>query len=171
MVHFSLSLSGAVPKFAGMFSREEAKQRRKDFWTAYGIYMRQHRSVRGTKVKWVNYKTGIRHMYFRLEADHKHAYVAIDLQHPDPGIRELFFQQWEELQELLHGMTEQIWQWEEEFYLPEGKQISRIYTELTDVNMFRQEDWRAIFEFFAGAMVPLDEIWGQAGEIFEELAG
>ncbi|MEM6270153.1 MAG: DUF4268 domain-containing protein [Bacteroidota bacterium] len=152
-----------------MFSREEARQRRQEFWTAFGIYMRQHASVRGPKIKWVNYKTGIRQLYFRLEADSRRAYVAIDLQHRDAGIRELFYQQWEELRGLLHGMTGIEWDWQAQFHLPDGREISRIRVVLPGVNVFRPDDWALIFEFFAGILVPLDELWAEAVELFWEL--
>ena len=35
------------------------------------------------KGEWVNYKTGIRYLYFRMDADNKKASVAIEIAHPD----------------------------------------------------------------------------------------
>ncbi len=41
-----------------MFSKQEASQLRKDFWTAFGLYMRPIPSAEGDKINWINYKTG-----------------------------------------------------------------------------------------------------------------
>ncbi len=59
-------------------------------------------SAEGETTNWINYKTGIRHLYFRMQADNRQARIAIELNHPDAGIRELFWEQLRELKTLLH---------------------------------------------------------------------
>jgi hypothetical protein len=152
-----------------MFSREEAKAIRQEFWTAFGVYMRQHVPLGGPKIKWANYKTGIRRMYFRLDMDAKAALVAIDMEQDDPAIRALFFEQWEELKTLLHGSTGREWTWNPDFIHLHGKEISRISVEKTGLSLFRKDDWGEAFEFLAGMMVALDELWVDAKDVFVDL--
>lgn len=152
-----------------MFSKEEAKAIREEFWTAYGIYMRQHIPLSGPKIKWANYKTGIRQMYFRLNMDSKSALVAIDMEHRDPDIRALFFEQWEELKMLLHNSSDAEWIWNPSFVHMHGKEIARISVEKQDLSLFRKEDWGETFEFFGKIMVALDELWVDAKDIFADL--
>lgn len=43
-----------------MYSKAEKSKIRKDFWTAFGQYMKPVPSAEGTKVNWPNYKTGVK---------------------------------------------------------------------------------------------------------------
>ena len=85
-----------------MYSKAEATQLRQAFWTTFGQYMAPVPSAEGDTTNWINYKTGIKHLYFRMQADNRRAYVAIEMNHPDAGIRELFFEQFRELKTVLH---------------------------------------------------------------------
>ena len=58
-------------------------------------------SAEGEKVNWVNYKTGEKDIYFRMQADNKTASIAIELTHKDAGIQQLYFEQFAELKKLL----------------------------------------------------------------------
>ena len=74
-----------------MYTREQASQLRQAFWTAFGQYIAPHPSADGYKINWANYRTGLKHVYFRMHADKKIASIAIEITHPDPDIQELFF--------------------------------------------------------------------------------
>jgi len=76
-----------------MYTKAEASQLRQAFWTTFGQYMQPVPSAEGGPVNWVNYKTGIKHLYFRMQADNRQATIAIELTMSDAGIRELFFEQ------------------------------------------------------------------------------
>jgi len=41
---------------------------RKNFWTMFGQYMRPVLNANDEELNWLNYKTGARHIYFRLDA-------------------------------------------------------------------------------------------------------
>src|SRR5690606_40670888 len=57
------SVSEIVQKL--MYSKEEAKRLKERFWTNFGQFMSLVPNEEGVKVNWVNYKTGIKHLYFR----------------------------------------------------------------------------------------------------------
>ncbi|MCP6313158.1 DUF4268 domain-containing protein, partial [Klebsiella pneumoniae] len=84
--------------------KDEAKRIRQAFWTALGQYMGLHASAEGQKVNWINYKTGLKHLYFRMEAGSREATISIEIAHPDEGIRALMFEQFLSFRSLLHGM-------------------------------------------------------------------
>jgi Domain of unknown function (DUF4268) len=153
-----------------VFTKEESKGLKVAFWTAFGIYMRQFPPAHDPKTKWVNYHTGIRGIYFRLEAGSGMVRVSITLEHSDPGIRALFYGQWEELKTILESASLQTWTWLPETYLQDGRAISRIYVEKGNVSIFSRPDWPEIFEFMSGALVPLDETWAECHEVFRDLA-
>ncbi|GAB3200127.1 hypothetical protein ABID22_003080 [Pontibacter aydingkolensis] len=152
-----------------MYSREQASQLRQAFWTAFGQYIAPHPSADGYKINWSNYKTGLKHVYFRMQADKKMASIAIELTHSDPDIQELFFEQFIELKSLLHEYLGEEWEWELHAVNSEGKTISRIYTELPGVSVFNQDDWPALISFFKPRIIALDEFWSGAKYSFDEL--
>ena len=153
-----------------MYNKEEAKKIRTEFWTGFGQYMNIHISARGPKQKWLNYRTGIRHLFFRWEATNKIARVSIDIQHRDPGIRELFFEQFEELKLLLESTTGTNWSWLPKYQNEVGLEIARIEVTQTGWNMFNQADWPAIWNWMEPIVIGLDEVWADALEIFKDLA-
>ena len=86
-----------------MFSREEASRIKQDFWTTFGQYMKPILSSEYMRVNWVNYNTGLKDVYFRMDTKRKSAVIAISMEHRDPEIQELFFEQFLELKTILHA--------------------------------------------------------------------
>ena len=152
-----------------MYTREQATQLRQAFWTAFGQYMAPVPSAEGTKVNWPNYKTGLKHVYFRMEAGNKKASIAIELTHPDPDIQELFFEQFAELKNLLHNHLQEEWIWVLHTRDENDKTISRIFAEITQVSVFNQDDWPQLISFFKPRIIALDEFWSNAKYSFDGL--
>lgn len=152
-----------------MYSRQEASQLRQAFWTTFGQYMAPQPSAEGARTNWVNYKTGEKHLTFTLEAGSKGALIGITLSHPDAGIRELYYEQLEQLKALLHGTLGEAWTWSALDQDEHGRPVSRVYTELPGVSVFRQEDWPALIQFFKPRIIALDEFWTGAKYQFEAL--
>ena len=123
----------------------------------------------GGKINWLNYRTGEKHLYFRLHADNKKASAAIVLTHPDSGIQRLYFEQLAELKPLLQRHTAEEWIWLSPACDEAGKQISKVYTERAGLSVLRKEDWPALISFFKPRIVALDRFWSEAKYVFEAL--
>lgn len=153
-----------------MLSREEQKALNTEFWTAFGRMMNPHHSTTGFKVRWTNYRTGVPDLYFRCHMEKKTAQISIDIQSPDPGIRQLFWEQWLEYKTYFHTLQETEFDWQEQFYLSDGKEISRISLTLEDVSIYNKTTWPNAFEFLKNHLLKLDEFWGDVRLTFQELA-
>ena len=152
-----------------MYSKAEVTQLRQAFWTTLGQYMAPVPSAEGDTTNWINYKTGLKNVYFRMQADNRQARIGIELTHPDAGIRELFWEQFLELRTLLHETLGETWTWEADAVDASGTALSRIYTELAPVNLFSRESWPALISFFKPRLVALDAFWTDAQYSFEAL--
>ncbi len=86
-----------------LYSKEQASSIKQSFWKAFGQYMALQPSAEGLKVNWINYKTGIRHLSFKMQAGNQTACIMIELSPPDGGIRELMFDQLLSLKPILDG--------------------------------------------------------------------
>jgi hypothetical protein len=150
-----------------MYSRQEASQLRKNFWTSFGQYMRPLRSSGDEPVNWLNYKTGVKDLYFRMDADNNQATIAIEFRHPDLALQQHYFAKFQQLEKLFHQMTRENWLWQLDMKDEDGKPVSRISTQLKDVNVFNVNDWPAIISFLKPRMLALDAFWSMAKEGFE----
>ena len=84
-----------------MFSKQEASKLRQEFWTAFGLYLSPLLSSEGERINWLNYKTGVRHVSFRMQADNRKASIAIELSHSDAVIREIYFEQFTAVRQII----------------------------------------------------------------------
>ena len=141
-----------------MFSREEAKQIREEFWTNFGKeYPR----------KWVLYDTKIKDIQLKFTFTNEVAGVSLDITSPDEIIREYYFEKLQSLQNIL--LTEYIpdAEYESHYELPEGKTISRVYTEIRRVNIYRKTDWPPVQEFLYDRMDLLETFFLEYRDVID----
>ncbi|HEX6914220.1 MAG TPA: DUF4268 domain-containing protein [Chitinophagaceae bacterium] len=149
-----------------MYSKRAASQLRQEFWTSFGRYMQPVSSASGESINWVNYRTGARHIHFRMEAG-KGATIAVELTHPAEAFRLEYFEKFLQLKHLLHQVTGENWEWEPAATDEHGKPVSRIFRELQGVHVFNREDWPALISFFKQGIIALDTFWNEVKHEFE----
>jgi hypothetical protein len=152
-----------------MIKREEASRLREEFWTTFGKYMSPVPSSEGLKINWINYRTGFKDVYFRMDAGPNTAAISISLEHRDEEIRDLYFQQFRELKTVLHATLEEEWEWQSRTTVGEGKTLSRIYKGITDISVFNKDQWPELISFFKPRIISLDCFWENARYSFEAL--
>lgn len=152
-----------------MYTREQASQLRQAFWTAFGQYMSPLLSADGFRTNWINYNTGFKDVYFKMEAGQKQAFIGVLLTHKDIEIQQLYFEQFEALKRVLQERIGESWDWELHARNEHGKTISRIYKVLGSVNVFNQDDWPQLISFFKPRIIALDDFWSDARYTFEAL--
>jgi len=150
-----------------MFTREEASRIKEEFWTAFGKYMNPIVSVEGANINWMNYHTNVKDIYFRMDAGKKSAAIFISMEHRDPGIRELYFEQFRELKMLLRAALQEEWEWQLNVPIGGGKVISRIYKEVSGISVFNKDHWPELISFFKPRIIALDSFWENARYSFE----
>ena len=152
-----------------MYSKQQASQIRQEFWTVFGQYMSPVLSAEGEKINWINYKTGEKHVFFKMETEGKTATIAIELSHPDPGVQEVFFDQFMALRTQLEELTHEEWNWQLHHTNQHGQTVSRIYTQMEDVTIFNKEHWPKLISFFKPRLIALDNFWSEVKYFFETL--
>lgn len=152
-----------------MYSKAETAKIRKDFWTAFGLYMKPVPNAEGYRTNWQNYKTGIKDIYFRMKAERGYASIGIEITHNDTELQQLYFEQFEEFKKILESELGEDWVWE--MHVPDetGKIISRIQKILPKVNIMQKEDWPQIISFLKPRIIGLDAFWCNMKPAFEEL--
>ena len=152
-----------------MYSRQEASQRKQEFWTTFGQYMTPLRSAEGEKVNWVNYKTGEKDIFFRMQTDTTEASIAIVLTQKDDEIRLLYFEQFIQVRKVFFETVGSDWLWEQNAVDSYGRPVSRIILKKEHVSVLKKEDWPELISFFKKGILALDEFWSQVKYGFESL--
>jgi hypothetical protein len=149
-----------------MYSKEQASKIKSQFWTSFGQYMKPIPGASGHSVNWINYKTGIKHIHFKMEADNKKATIAIEISHPKEEERLHYYSQFLALKNVLDTTTGFDWQWNETLHT-EHKTISSISQQLNDVKVLNQANWPAIISFLKPRIIALDAFWSSVKDGFE----
>ena len=89
----------------------------------------------------------------------KYAQVSLDIIDEDELIRAYYFEKLESLKKILKEeyLPEAIY--DDSYELPEGKIISRIYTQIDNVSIHKKSDWPQVKKFLAQNMIKLEEFF------------
>jgi len=123
-------------------------------------------SSEGEKVNWVNYKTGAKHVFFRMDAA-REASIAVEITHPDLSVQQEYYNRFIQLKTLFHQTVGEEWLWQTKVKDENERSISRISTYISDVNIFNKADWPAMISFFKPRIIALDYFWNQVKHSFD----
>ena len=143
-----------------MFSKEEAQQIKKEFWTAFAeAYPR----------KWLLYDTKIKDFSFKFYVDNKKAQVLIDIAPKDEEKRKIYYEKIESLKTILLEEYLEDAIFERNFYLENGKCISKIWVEKTGISLFNKASWDEIFDFFSEKMDAFERFFYEYEDYIRDL--
>ena len=143
-----------------MFSKEEALQIKKDFWTAFAAeYPR----------KWLLYNTKIKDVTFKFYVDNKKAQVLLDIEPKDEEKRKIYYEKVESLKNILLENYLEDAIFERNFYLENGKIISRIWVEKTGISINNKNTWNSVFEFFDAKMDAFERFFYENEDYIKDL--
>ena len=141
-----------------MFSKEESRILRQEFWTSFG---------KSFPRKWILYNTKLKGLNFKFHFDTKTALVALDLEDD----LELRIKYWEKLQALKSILLDEYLPdaiYDEEYFLDNKKEISRIYMPLEQkVSIHNKNSWRDVMEFFNEKMSLFEAFFEEYKDIIE----
>ena len=152
-----------------MYGKAEASQLRQQFWTTFGQYLAPVLSAESVKINWINYKTGEKDIYFRMNTGDKKATIAIEITHRDEALQARYFQQFQQLKTSLQNALNEAWTWQPAIQNESGKIVSLIFTELADVSVLNRSHWPQLISFFKPRIMALDGWWISAKYSFETM--
>ena len=143
-----------------MFSKEEALQIKKDFWIAFAAeYPR----------KWLLYNTKIKDVTFKFYVDNKKALVLLDIEPKDEEKRKIYYEKVESLKTiLLEDYLDDVI-FERNFYLENGKVISRVWVEKTGISINNKNTWPEVFDFFSEKMDAFERFFYENEDYIKDL--
>ncbi|WP_335975180.1 DUF4268 domain-containing protein [Gaetbulibacter jejuensis] len=142
-----------------MFSKEESRRLRQDFWISFG---------KSFPRKWTLYDTKIKGFSFKFHFDTKRALIALDIE--DDLENRITY--WEKLISLKSILTQDYLPdviFEEEYFLENGKEISRIYLPLEQkVSIHNKNTWQDVMVFFNENMSKFEDFFEDYKEVIKD---
>ncbi len=144
-----------------MFTAEDKKAMREEFWTRFHSYSAVRRRQKGKPAKWIMNNTGIRQLKMKFEFDEDKASVGIDIETRNEERRLELFEKMEQVKKILHTTVGQEMHWEPDRVQPNGKSISRINLEMTGVSIYDRKSWEIVFPFFYKNMMKIESFYDE----------
>jgi hypothetical protein len=143
-----------------MFSKEDARKLKKEFWTAFAA---------SDSRKWILYNTKIKDVTFKFFVDNKKAQVLLDIEPKNEEHRIIYFEKIESLKDILLEDFLPDAVLERDFHLETGKIISRIWVEKQGISSNNKENWPEIFDFFSEKMDAFERFFFEHEEYIKDL--
>lgn len=138
-----------------MYSREEAKRLRIDFWETFGKYVEFFGRKKQEKIKWLLHKTGIKDIDLKFDIDSKYIIVAIEVNASAEDRRFDLFVELNNFKKILNSNLSDELIWQEEYTLRNGKKVSRVYVKTEEYNFHNRDHWPQVYAFMAENMFAL----------------
>lgn len=152
-----------------MLSKEELKLKNLQFWHDFKLFMSKTKSSNGKRITWLSYPTDLKHIYLRIEVDKKSVSLNFDIQFKDLSIREIFWEQMEELKVVLENEIGIDGIWIKKCHSESIKEFSRIQWNLTNVNYLDEKYKDQIFNFLKTKLVAFDTFYQEFKDILINL--
>lgn len=143
-----------------MYSKEEALQIKKNFWTQFAeTYPR----------KWLLYNTKIKDFSFKFYIDNKKAEVSLDIEAKDLEKRKIYYEKIISLQSiLLEDFLPEV-QIDNHYRLENGKEICRFWVVQENVSVNNPKTWPIIFDFFYEKMDAFERFFYEYEDYIRDL--
>ena len=141
-----------------MYTKDEKKELRVKFWDQFKSYSSRKRRQRRLSTKWAGDNTGVKYLNLKFHFDEKEALVCIDVVATDLDRRIELYDKLETLKNVLDGNLGESLIWDLQYTIESGKEISRVYLRLLDVNIYDQTTWPNVMVFFFNKMIRIEPI-------------
>ena len=142
-----------------MFSKEEAKALREEFWDTFKGMSARRRNRQNLPGSWLLTQTGIKALNLKFHVDREVAQVGIDLETRNMDKRIELYEKLEALKKLLEEAMGSSMNWELDYIRENGKSVSRIYVQLEGVSIYDRDTWAPAHEFMYANMMKLESFF------------
>jgi hypothetical protein len=143
-----------------MYSKEEAKLIKQEFWTTFAKEFPR---------KWILFNTKIKDFALKFEIDNKIARVGIEITNQDPNLKLIYFQKIESLQSILEDEYVKNCIFDYDFSLETGKKIAKIYVSLENISVNNKNSWHKVFNFFNTQMIGFENFFLEHEDYIKDL--
>ncbi|WP_010664758.1 DUF4268 domain-containing protein [Marinilabilia salmonicolor] len=139
-----------------MFSKEEAKELRLEFWQKLSNRTRRLPGQKGRKRLWIGDNTGIKGLDLRFDVGREKIIVALEINKKKEEDRLALYEKLEAAKGLFEREFEGPLNWDFAYTKDNGRDVCRVYVEQPG-DMYVRETWPEIFTFMIDRMIRLEK--------------
>ncbi len=139
-----------------MYSKEEAKQLRLEFWQKLSNRTRRLPGQKGRKRLWILENTGIKGLDLRFDAGREKIIVALEINIKKEENRLALYEKLEAVKGLFEKQFGEPLAWDFAYTKDNGREVCRVYVEQPG-DMYVQESWSEIFTFMIDRMMRMEK--------------
>lgn len=148
-----------------MYSKQEIKQLKKEFWEGFGLFCITHPILKRRKGKLMLYNTKMKGVDLKLDATRDGAYVILELNDKNEARRFERYEQFEQYKSLIEVDFPDGLVWNFGYRLQTGNEVCRIYTHKEGIDIHRREHWEEFYRFMADEMVKLERAFRKVRDV------
>lgn len=154
-----------------MYSREEIKKIRVEFWDGFQKYSAPKRRKKGKPKNWILQNTGIKALDLKFHIDNKLASVGIDIVSKSLDHKLAYWNKLLGVKNLLDSKFGNKLIWDDMYQLESGKDIIRIAIIKEDVSILNKDCWEKVYEFFYMNMLKFENFLEEYKDIIRVRQG
>ncbi|MDI3521755.1 MAG: hypothetical protein PWQ17_602 [Anaerophaga sp.] len=139
-----------------MFSKEEAKALRLEFWQKLGNRTRRLPGQKGRKRLWIADNTGIKGLDLRFDVGREKIIVALEINIKNEEKRLALYEKLEAAKSLFEAQFGEPMIWDFAYVKDNGREVCRVYVEQPG-DMYIKETWPEIHKFMIDRMIRLEK--------------
>lgn len=151
-----------------MYSKDELKNLKLEFWESFAAFCEVQPYLRGRKKTWVLYDTKVKGVELKFDATREGAFVILEVNHRSEEARLEMFERLTWYKDTLEMDFPEGLTWDICFVRDTGKQVARIYTSKSGIDFHRRQDWGEFFSFMASQMYLLERNFMSIAEYLRE---
>jgi hypothetical protein len=150
-----------------MYSKEELKQLKKDFWEGFGVYCSHIPALKRRKSKFLLYNTKMKGVEMKFDATREGAFVILEINLHDAKARLEKYEQFEKYKTIMEKDFPDGLIWDFLYIRESGSEVCRIYTQKPGIDLHRRIQWMEFYQFMSSEMLKLEKAFKLVKEAIE----
>lgn len=150
-----------------MYSKEELKELKKEFWEGFGTYCAQVPALKRRKSKFMLYNTKMKGVEMKFDATREGAFVILEINLHNVKERLEKYEQFEQYKTIMEKNFPEGLIWDFAFMREGGNEVCRIYTKKTGIDIHRRIHWMEFYQFMSTEMLKLEKAFIKVKDAIE----
>ncbi len=148
-----------------MYTKEEKREIRIQFWDRFKQYTNQH----GRKMSsWVLRNTQIRGVQLKFDLNDSGAFVMLQISNKRESQRHDIYNRFLKYSVVINDICGDKLIWNKDYSAPDFTMVSAIYFQLEKASILKKEEWKIYYKFFFEKMSLLEEAFLEVKEVVEK---
>lgn len=151
-----------------MYSREELRQLKQEFWKSFATFCELQPYLRNRHKMWMLYNTKVRGVELKFDATRHAAYVILEVNHKKEDERLEMYEKLTWYKEHLEKDFPNGLLWNLCYEREAGNEVARVYIKREGIDFHRPTDWGEFFVFMARNMYLLQRNFEEIADYIRE---